>query len=184
MSMTGKTTNELFGIGVNSDTFSLFDFNTNFEKADNLIKALQNSTSGHESTLQDLQTTINTIKENCTNIGVTVANNTNNITNISKQVDSNTTNINNHRNIINSVQETLNNKSQKLVQEITTATFNTNWTVLKKSGYSLLGCYTIRDDTNYAVSGIQKRSATDEYTVLINGLNGGDMALMCMWLKY
>ena len=49
MSMTGKTTNELFGIGVNSDTFSLFDFNTNFEKADNLIKALQNSTSGHES---------------------------------------------------------------------------------------------------------------------------------------
>ena len=115
---------------------------------------------------------------------VTAANNTNNINNISKQVDSNTTNINNHKNIINSVQEELTKKSPKIVQEFTTATFNTNWTVLKKSGYSLIGCYTIRDDINYAVSGIQKRSATDEYTVFINGLNGGDVALMCMWLKY
>lgn len=62
MSMTNKTENELFNLGTSTDVFSLYDFNTNFEKADELIKALQDSDSANAEVVAILDETINDIK--------------------------------------------------------------------------------------------------------------------------
>lgn len=82
MSMTGKTTNELFNIGTSSDIFSLYDFNVNFEKADNLIKSLMESTGDNAGNIKELQTVLEELKLNVTTLSGSVGTNATNIVNL------------------------------------------------------------------------------------------------------
>ena len=87
MSMTGKTTNELFNIGNGTDVFSLYDFNVNFEKADTLVKALQDKDSNHEETLAELRQLLEVLQQNVTTLTQSNSVNVNNIANITNMYD-------------------------------------------------------------------------------------------------
>lgn len=87
MSMSSKTTNNYFGVGIGTDDFSLYDFNDNFEKCDELIKALKDKDTTTDGVIEDLQTTINTIRSTMQSINESNSTNINQIANITNLVN-------------------------------------------------------------------------------------------------
>lgn len=74
-------------------------------------------------------------------------------------------------------------RQERIVCNIYRAPLTGNWVIVKKPGYLLIAAYSVRDDAAYFVKGIQKRPETDMYTVIIDGVNGGNIDLWLMWAK-
>ena len=72
-------------------------------------------------------------------------------------------------------------KQQKLIMELYTASTNTNYAIVNKTGYTLLLAYSVREDSSYFVKGINKRS-DGRYTLIIDGLTSS--VTMSFWLTW
>lgn len=59
-----------------------------------------------------------------------------------------------------------------------------DWCVIAdKPGYILAGVYNVRDDTYNQVKGINKRTGTGGYTVIVEGADNQQVALYLVWVK-
>ena len=65
--------------------------------------------------------------------------------------------------------------------ELYTASTNTNYAIVNKTGYTLLSAYSVREDSSYFVKGINKRS-DGRYTLIIDGLTSS--VTMSFWLAW
>ena len=72
-------------------------------------------------------------------------------------------------------------KQQKLIMELYTASTNTNYAIVNKTGYTLLSAHSVREDSSYFVKGINKRS-DGRYTLIIDGLTSS--VTMSFWLTW
>ena len=88
MSMTGKTTNELFPVGQNTDTVSIFDLNVITEKADALIHELQGKDSLTASELEEVKTKLTQLTQGLTTVTQTAGTNATNIASLQNSIDS------------------------------------------------------------------------------------------------
>lgn len=88
MSMTGKTTNELFPVGQNTDTVSIFDLNVITEKADSLIHALQGKDSLTARELEEVKTKLTQLTQGLTTVTQTSGTNATNIASLQNLIDS------------------------------------------------------------------------------------------------
>lgn len=88
MSMTGKTTNELFPVGQNTDTVSIFDLNVITEKADALIHELQGKDSLTSSELEEIKTKLTSLTQGLTTVTQTASTNASNIAGLQNSIDS------------------------------------------------------------------------------------------------
>lgn len=69
-----------------------------------------------------------------------------------------------------------------IVTEIRHVSLTSNYFFINKPGYTLLNCYSIRNDSSNYVAGIQRRSDGNN-TVIISGGNGGEMDMFTIWVK-
>lgn len=88
MSMTGKTSNELFPVGQNTDTVSIFDINVITEKADMLIHELQGKDSLTASELEEVKTKLTQLTQGLTTVTQTAGTNATNIASLQNSIDS------------------------------------------------------------------------------------------------
>lgn len=72
-------------------------------------------------------------------------------------------------------------RQEKLIMELYTASTNTNYAIVNKTGYTLLSAHSVRDDSSYFVKGINKRD-DGRYTLIIDGLTSS--ATMSFWLTW
>lgn len=77
----------------------------------------------------------------------------------------------------------LQGKQEKVVAQNLTATTTGNWVIVEKTGYHLVNAYNVRDDINFPVSGIMKRTEGEKYTIFITGANNSNVLLRLIWLK-
>lgn len=87
-----------------------------------------------------------------------------------------------------SVEKPMSNKQDKveeeIVAEVRNITTTSNWYVVEaKKGYHLVEAYTFRDDTNYFVKGINRRTNYN-YTVIFEGMmENTSVTLYLVWMK-
>lgn len=86
------------------------------------------------------------------------------------------------------VEKSMSNKQDKVEEEIVAEARNitttSNWYVVEaKKGYHLVEAYTFRDDTNYFVKGINRRTNYN-YTVIFDGIaENTSVTLYLVWMK-
>lgn len=70
-----------------------------------------------------------------------------------------------------------------VVVETVRKKLTSNWCIVSKTGYVLLGAYLIRDDTSAYVKAISKQSADYLYTLILQGADNAEVALWVIWAK-
>lgn len=69
-----------------------------------------------------------------------------------------------------------------VVTETRHVALTSNYCYMSKSGYSLIACQSVRNDSSNYVAGIQRRT-NGQYTVIVSGANGGEMDIYTVWVK-
>lgn len=69
-----------------------------------------------------------------------------------------------------------------VVTETRHVALTSNYCYMSKSGYSLIACQSVRNDSSNYVVGIQRRT-NGQYTVIVSGANGGEMDMYTVWVK-
>lgn len=77
----------------------------------------------------------------------------------------------------------LSQKSKVTVQAQTLTGNGGNWVLVSNSGKKLITAQTVRDDTSFYVTGINKQSATGVYTLIFNENIEKDSNLL-VWLTW
>lgn len=75
------------------------------------------------------------------------------------------------------------NFNNLFVIETKSLTTTSNWCVVSKSGYHLIGAYTVTDDNTKGISNIQKRSSEYQYTLMFDGITSStQLTVRLVWL--
>lgn len=65
----------------------------------------------------------------------------------------------------------------------TTVKTTANWAVVENAGNYLINASSVRDDAQYYVAGINKRSSEDKYTIIVDQANTAEMTIRLTWQK-
>lgn len=121
------------------------------------------------------------IRESVTNLETDVTDLQTSVDSLNSNLETNTESINAVSAEFSSLQDNFNNL---FVIEKKSITTTSNWAVISKSGYHLIGAYTVIDDNTKGITNIQKRSNTYQYTLIFDGITSSTtLNVHLIWLR-